>query len=265
MMNDYGDDLFKGTAAYYSKYRPMYPPTLIRFLIEKFNLNGKGKMLDIGCGTGQLTVRFSDWFEKIVAIDTDPEMLLVAKRLCEELRVDNIEFFNASLKNYQNRNHESFTLVTIAKAFHWLDREETLKTLYELLPDQGGVAIIDQYSPNNELLPWQEKLNEVVRHWYGEERRAGNATYTHPTLSHQEVVLNSPFLLEEYQLPSYEHVWSIDSIIGNLYSTSYGTHRFLGEKKDQFEKHLREELLAIDESGVFKEEMTLSVLLAMKK
>ena len=69
-MKDYGEDLFKGTAWYYSRYRPLYSASLIRFLRSKFSLDGNGHMLDLGCGDGRLSLRFSDWFEKIVGIDT---------------------------------------------------------------------------------------------------------------------------------------------------------------------------------------------------
>ncbi len=56
-MTDYGKDLFEGTAGYYSRYRPLYQASLIRYLIGKFSLDGKGQMLDLGCGTGQLGFR----------------------------------------------------------------------------------------------------------------------------------------------------------------------------------------------------------------
>ena len=263
-MIDYGKNLFEGTAKYYSQYRPLYPSSLIRFLIKRFSLEGKGKMLDLGSGTGQLTFRFSDWFEKIIAIDTDPEMVMEARHLCEDFRVENIEFINEDLEKYKNRTNEIFEFVTIAKAFHWLNREETLETLYNMISDQGGIAIIDNYSPNNELLTWQEKVNQVVREWYGKERRAGDSTYSHPKLSHQEVVLNSKFNLEVHRLPTHEQVWSVESIIGNIYSTSYGAKRFLGDNIKLFERHLTEELLAINEAGVFKEEVNLTVILALK-
>lgn len=83
-MSDYGPDLFKGTAWYYSRYRPPYPSSLIRFLVNKFSLNGEGRLLDLGCGTGQLALRFSDWFEEIVGVDTESEMLDEANRLSSD-------------------------------------------------------------------------------------------------------------------------------------------------------------------------------------
>ena len=263
-MKSYGQDLFKGAAKYYSKYRPLYPASLIRFLVKRFSLDGNGKMLDLGCGTGQLALRFSDWFEQIVGIDPDLEMIQEAKRLTTELRAENMNWFNGDIDSYRENYEEPFRLVTIAKAFHWMDRTAVLETLYDMVSLNGGVAIIDNYSPNKEILPWQKKVNEVVQQWYGEERRAGNTTYSHPTISHQEVIEKSPFDLEVYQMPTYEQIWTVDSIIGNLYSTSYGSKLFLGEHVQLFEDHLREELLSLNDTGVFKEKIETSVKLAIK-
>ncbi|MFJ7973517.1 hypothetical protein [Psychrobacillus sp. NPDC096389] len=107
-------------------------------------------------------------------------------------------------------------------------------------------------------------MDEVVKRWYGNERRAGNTTYAHPTVSHQDIISNSKFNLEIYEMPTYEHVWTVDSIIGNIYSTSYGTKRFLGENVQLFENHLKEELLALDDTGIYKEQLNISVKLAVK-
>ncbi len=38
-----------------------------------------------------------------------------------------------------------FRLVTIGRAFHWMERELVLEKIYELLSDDGGVAIIKTY------------------------------------------------------------------------------------------------------------------------
>ena len=156
-MAAYGKELFKGTASYYSRYRPMYSASLIRFLVERFSLDGRGKMLDLGCGTGQLAFRFSDWFEEIVGIDTEPEMIKEAIRLSKEIRVENVEWFNGAIDTYKEKPDETFHLVTIAKAFHWMDRAKVLETLYEKIAQVRAIvecllrAIISKELENNLL------------------------------------------------------------------------------------------------------------------
>lgn len=232
--------------------------------MNRFSLNGQQQLLDLGCGTGQLTTRFSDWCNKIVGIDIEPEMLEEAQRLHDELRIGNIHWFNGTLEKYKTTHFEKFQLVTIAKAFHWMDRPRVLEELFDMITDDGGVAIIDNYEPNKKLETWQKQLNEVIRRWYGENRRAGNSTYTHPSESHEEVLSKSKFKLEVHHLPIYEVNWTFESILGNLYSTSYGSKRYLGDNVESFERDVRDTLLAINENGVFKEQMNLSVKLGIK-
>lgn len=263
-MNKYGQDLFKGSAGYYSKYRPMYPSSLIRFLIKTFSLNGEQNLLDLGCGTGQLTIRFSDWCHRIVGIDVEPEMIEEAARLHQEVRMGEIQWFNGTLEQYNLENHQHFSLVTIAKAFHWMDRPKVLEELFDMISPGGGVAIIDHYDPDQTLKPWQVRFNEVIKKWYGENRKAGNSTYAHPVTSHEEIISHSKFDLEVHTLPAYEITWTIESLLGNLYSTSYGSKRFLGSDVPLFEHDVREALLDVDEAGEYREESMLSVKVGRK-
>lgn len=263
-MTIYGEDLFKGAASYYSKYRPMYPPMLIRFLVERFSLNGEQQVLDLGCGPGQLTIRLADWCNKIVGVDPETEMIEEAKRLHRELKIGDIHWFNGDLEQYRCQHNENFELVTIAKAFHWMDRPKVLDELYEMINVGGGIAIIDNFEPDKKQAEWQERMNEVIEKWYGNERRAGNTTFTHPILRHEDVISNSKFELEMHDFPSYEISWTIESILGNLYSTSYGSKRFLGDRVEGFERDLKTALQEVNTNGEFKEELNLSIKMGIK-
>ncbi|NOU95816.1 methyltransferase domain-containing protein [Paenibacillus sp. LMG 31456] len=261
-MSDYGADLFKGTAWYYSRYRPLYPSSLIRFLVNKFSLNGEGRLLDLGCGTGQLALNFNHWFEEIIGIDTEPEMLEEANRLSNDNRVDNVTWVQGRAEE-RAADWGSFGLIIIAKAFHWMDRELILEILYNSCDDNGGIAIIN--NENQEPSIWQLKVNEVVKRWLGDERIAGNSTYTPPKERFEVTVAKSSFKnVERHALPSYSYTWTIDSIIGNLYSTSFASKRLFGDNLERFENDLRSALLEINSAGVFTEELSVSVITAMK-
>ncbi|WP_171051826.1 class I SAM-dependent methyltransferase [Alteribacter natronophilus] len=262
-MTDYGDSLFKGTAGYYSRYRPVYPASLVRFLVQRFSLDGTGSLLDLGCGTGQFAIRFSDWVDGIVGIDPEPEMINEAARLSREGRINNAEWFNGTLEDYEN-DGGPFRLVTIAKAFHWMDRRTVLDQLHPQVTPGGGIAIIDTYPVGQARPKWKSKLEEVIARWYGPERRAGNTTYSRPETNHEDIIRQSPFELETATLPPHEHVWTIDSILGHLYSTSYGARHFLGDRIPDFEDDLRNTLLTTEPSGVFWEKTGTSVKLALK-
>lgn len=126
-MTTYGTGLFKGTASYYARFRPVYPPALVRLLIQSLSLDGKGRMLDLACGTGQLALRFSDWFEHIIGLDQEEEMISEAKRLQEIQRMTNVDWILDDLASVQDQLMSPLRLVLIAKAFHWLDRPQNVR------------------------------------------------------------------------------------------------------------------------------------------
>ncbi|MDB5084485.1 MAG: methyltransferase, partial [Bacilli bacterium] len=86
---------------------------------------GTGRMPDLGCGTGQLATRFTDWLEEIVGIDTEQEMLVEANRLSNENRVGNVRWLQGKAEDRAS-DAGTFRLVTIAKSFHWMDIELTM-------------------------------------------------------------------------------------------------------------------------------------------
>jgi cyclopropane fatty-acyl-phospholipid synthase-like methyltransferase len=55
-MRDFGDDVFKGTAQYYAKCQEAYPRQIFMGTIDKFNLDGSGRLLDLGCSTSALAI-----------------------------------------------------------------------------------------------------------------------------------------------------------------------------------------------------------------
>jgi hypothetical protein len=57
-------------------------------------------------------------------------------------------------------------LVDRLKAFHWMDRMNILDNLYDLVSNNGGIVIIDNYKVDKTLQPWEERVNEVVKKWF---------------------------------------------------------------------------------------------------
>jgi trans-aconitate methyltransferase len=67
--------LFAGTAWHYARYRPGYPQPFLNDLVERFHLDGTQRLLDLGCGTGQLTIPLAVHVAEAVGMDPEPEML----------------------------------------------------------------------------------------------------------------------------------------------------------------------------------------------
>ncbi|HEU5139497.1 MAG TPA: class I SAM-dependent methyltransferase [Bacillales bacterium] len=238
----YDSSLFEGTAKYY-QYRPAYPQALLEWISEVYHLDGTGWALDLGCGIGNLTRPLAHYFEEVVGMDPDREMLEEARRLSN---LANLEFRQGSSWDLSS-DMGPYRLVAMGESFHWMDRDDVLRKLYEMVQPQGGVVVASKKIDGSE--EYHEVVNEVIREFLGAKRRAGKGYYEHPKESHQTVLARSPFKVLEAWRHEYSMEWSIDEIIGFLYSTSYANKRLLDDQADEFEKVLRERLSGIEAHG----------------
>jgi ubiquinone/menaquinone biosynthesis C-methylase UbiE len=88
----YDPTIYLGSAAHYRYGRPAYSPELEALLGQETGLDGNGRLLDVGCGPGVLTVRLAHLFEQTIGLDPDADMLAEGRRAAEEARVMNIRW-----------------------------------------------------------------------------------------------------------------------------------------------------------------------------
>src|SRR5438128_246497 len=81
-------ELFAGTADCYRRFRPPYPVETFDWIIAQHGLNGMGRLLDCGCGTGGVFLGLARWFSHTIAIDPDDTMLATARLTAMENRIE---------------------------------------------------------------------------------------------------------------------------------------------------------------------------------
>lgn len=69
--------------------------------------------------------------------------------------------------------------------------------------------------------------------------------------------------LERYSIPVVRE-WTIDQIVGYLYSTSFASRVVLKDRASSFERDLRDRLELLSPSGVFTEKNHFSILFARR-
>ncbi|MDP2918249.1 MAG: class I SAM-dependent methyltransferase [bacterium] len=258
-------ELFKDTAYYYAKYRAGYPPEFFEYVVRYFGLNGKGRLLDLGCGTGQLIIPFAKHFEEVIGLDPEQEMLNEARKQIDKANIKNVKFVLRKAEEISN-DLGIFRLTTMGASFHWMEQKEVLQKIYELTELGGGVVIVsDSSSPwRDKSEKWKEVRKEIVQKYLGEKRRAGNDFYGEPKEKFEDLLNTSPFGEYEEWIYDYTRTWTLETAINFLYSTSFASRRLFGDRLKDFERELRTELLKIESNGVFKEKVRVQVLLARK-
>lgn len=196
----YDPTLFQGAAWYYARYRSKYPQDLFDLLAQRFQLNGKGRLLDLGCGAGLIAIPFASRFEEVVAVDPDADMLKEAQVEAEAAGVNNIRWIHTRAESI-SVDWGQFRLVTMGRSFHWMQRELVLEKLYPLLEEDGGIVILQtNEDPWNSSYLWKQAAIGSVKSWLGEERRTGQGgqgLWKPLAVPHEEILAKSGFSKQE--------------------------------------------------------------------
>lgn len=254
-------ELFDGTAYYYLKYRGQYSRQLIQLVAGICGLDGKGRLLDLGCGTGKLTFPMADYFEEAVGIDISLDMLQSAQSQTELLGAKKMKWLRMSSEEIKPELG-SFRLITSGDAFHWMDREKVLPLCYDRLIPGGAIALVGQgHMLGDRSLPWQKAVQSVMDKFF--DHSADEAkNFGAP---HEKLIERSSF--KEMKIGKIHSVRKrdIQSIIGYLYSTSSCNKVLLGDRSLQFERDLHDALRSVSASGEFEEPVTDYYIIAFKK
>lgn len=137
---------FQNAAAHYWSGRPPYAPQLVLEVAHVIGLSSADRVLDLGCGPGQLAIGFAFFCGRVVAMDPEPEMLAIAGQFAAGL-APNIAFVRGSSYDL-SAAIGSFRLVTMGRSFHWMDRPAVLATIDKLVDAPGGVALFGDAHPD---------------------------------------------------------------------------------------------------------------------
>ena len=138
----YDPTIYLGAAAHYRYGRPAYSPEFEAVLTHQTGLDGSGRLLDVGCGPGVLTVRLAHLFAQAVGLDPDVGMLAEDRRAAREKRVMNIRWVQGLAEDMPAAAPGLYRLVTSGQSFHWTDEQPVAETVYDMLEPGGALALI---------------------------------------------------------------------------------------------------------------------------
>ena len=124
--------------------RPAYPQELVDLLGE---LSGGGRVLDAGCGTGELARRLAPVASHVDAVDASEAMLAVARAESSP----NVTWIHGRIEDAELS--PPYALAVCGDSIHWFDWERALPRLAELLADGGPLVIVQRDWMPEELWP----------------------------------------------------------------------------------------------------------------
>ncbi len=257
-------DLYRGTATFYDRYRLPYPDVLIDDLCRRACVNGGGRLLDLACGPGTVTFALSTHFAEVWAVDQEREAVDFAAGRAARLGIENVRWMVGRAEDVDP--DEPFDVVTIGTAFHRLDRRRVAELAMQWLRTGGHLALLWSDTALNGAADWQRVLAQVVVDWMrrteAEDRLPADLEGHLAELPHARVLEDAGFVVAGRHEFEEIHDWTVEELIGLVYSTSLLPRSVLGYRAEAFEADVRERLLAIQPTGVFREHASFAYDLA---
>jgi len=122
------------------------------------------RILDLGCGTGALTLRAAQKGAKIKGIDINAQMLeIVQKQAIKKNLIQNIKLYEMGVAELGSEKSESYDVVMSGLCFSELTENElifTLKEINRILKPGGILLVVDEVRPKSIL---KRILNNIIR------------------------------------------------------------------------------------------------------
>jgi SAM-dependent methyltransferase len=259
-------DPFQGTAEYYANFRPGLPDELVQRLVATMDDSASERsLLDLGTGTGQVALALLPYVRDVVAVDQDAEMIRLAKRdLGQAAPVGTrVRVLRGRAEDVRLPQGWWASLVTMGRAFHWMDQGAVLGHIEPFVRPAGTVAVFAEPSLWGGRADWQQAVKRTIQDFLGEARRAGMGLYHEPDRPFRAALEASAFsVVEELRIP-FKRTWKPETILGLLYSTSFSARQLYGDRVREFEVALRKTLDGWRQQ-VFIEDSAFDLILARR-
>jgi ubiquinone/menaquinone biosynthesis C-methylase UbiE len=242
---------FDAIADQYDEFRPQYPHAMVERIVETAELGAGSRVLEIGCGTGQLTQDLADRGFAVTAVDPGEALVERARH-----RVSADVDFQVSTFEDLAAPDQAFDVIVSASAFHWVDPEVRWTKTAALLDQGGWLALIDT------VLDYEEPLMSHIRRLWLEHSSDGGAWAANPPPTMIEQIRESARFEDPVAETFASHVDLGTDVVVALSQTSAAFLSYTDGQKTSFTRQLRQ---ALPEGAHVTARMGASLLLAQRR
>jgi SAM-dependent methyltransferase len=129
---------FNEDALLYDRVRPGYPTAMLDDIVALSGIPAGGRILEIGPGTGQVTLPWARRGYRVVAVELGTNMAAVARDRLAAFA--NVEIHVGAFEDWPVESG-AFDLVFSATAFHWIDPLVRYHKAAQALKAGGAIAL----------------------------------------------------------------------------------------------------------------------------
>ncbi|HMK46982.1 MAG TPA: methyltransferase domain-containing protein [Methanocella sp.] len=129
-------------------------------LVDMLGLSEGDRVLDLGCGTGRLTLYAAGKVGpagKVVGIDPAPPRIEIARKKLASRSPTNIEFNVRGSDDLEGFARDQFHVAYLSSVLNWIpDKNTTIRELFRILKPGGRIGIVSEDGKNE--LPIEQAI-----------------------------------------------------------------------------------------------------------
>ena len=133
LAKEYGDQFQDEGIVQRYHHRPDYPDALFERIAQR--IPSGAKVLDIGCGTGELAIPLANMGFQVEGIDPSMAMIERAKAACAK-----VNWFNCYTEDFDFASR--YDLIVAANSLHWMNWSVVFPRFKQALAENGTLAIV---------------------------------------------------------------------------------------------------------------------------
>lgn len=214
---------FRGEIAdLYHRYRHGYPVAVLDAVTGIFGLTNGDLAVDMGCGTGQLTLPMAPRVRAVVGVDPERDMLQRARDAARDAGVANVMWMLGADTDLPTvcslLTDRSVGVVTVGQALHWMDHQALFANAIPLLRPGGGIAVVTNGTPLwLHDADWSRALRQFLEQWLNTEVKSACGTDAQSQRHYREALAATGYEVREAAV-DYDVELTLDELVGGIYS-----------------------------------------------
>lgn len=209
-------------ATYYARHRRGYPPEVLDALVGAFGLSAEDTVVDLGCGTGQLSLPLAARAGAVIGVDPEPDMLVLARQAALDTATANTVWMLGTDNDLpalgRLLGERTIGALTAAVAIHFMDRDALFRAARPLLRTGGGVAVVTNGAPLwLQDADWSRALRECLERLLGHPVTAACQTDDAGRLRNQDALVRAGYRYAESSV-QYDAPLTVDDMVGGVFS-----------------------------------------------
>ena len=209
-------------ATYYAKHRRGYPPEVLDAIVEAFGLTASDTVVDLGCGTGQLSLPLAARVGTVVGVDPEADMLALARRAALTAGRANTAWLLGADSDLPALSRllgeRTVGALTVATAIHFMDRDTLFRAVRPLPRPGGGIVVVTNGMPLwLQDAEWSRALRGCLERLVGHPITGTCQTDEAGRQRNRDALVAAGYRFTEASV-RYEAPLAVDDMIGGVFS-----------------------------------------------